>query len=125
LVEISTLATIPPESLAVPLIVTGVPALTFWPEAGLVIMDTGGVVSVDAWAAMSPLCNVAGCTPISAKRFTVACCIFGSGFGVAKLKGLSWLLFRPHDQSTVPLPNTNAPLGARYSVMWCVAVPAP
>jgi hypothetical protein len=75
--------------VAVPLIVTAVPVLTVWPEAGLVIMDTGGVVSVDACAVISPLCNVAGCTPISAKRFTVACCIFGSGAGVLNEKGLS------------------------------------
>ena len=32
-------------------------------------------------------------------------------------------LSRPQDHCTVPAPNTRAPLGARYSVRWWVAVP--
>jgi hypothetical protein len=39
------------------------------------MIDLGGVVSVEAVASRSTLCSVAGCTPMSARRFTVACCI--------------------------------------------------
>jgi hypothetical protein len=52
-----------------------VPAVTVVPAAGEDITDLGGVVSVEGVAGTSPLCNVTGCTPISARRFTVACCI--------------------------------------------------
>ena len=45
-VDTSTLATCPlPLSLAVPLIVVGVPLMTVAPDAGEVIVEVGGVVS--------------------------------------------------------------------------------
>src|SRR5664279_1847475 len=113
-VETSTPETPPPtESVAVPEMSTVVPAFTVLPGAGAVIVDTGGVVSVDWDADCSPDCRVAGCTPMSAKRLTVACCMSGSGAGVMVP---SWLLSSPHAHCTVPLPKTNAPLGARYMV---------
>ena len=43
--------------------------------AGEVIVEVGGVVSVDAVAGVSPDISVVGCTPMSANRFTVACCM--------------------------------------------------
>ena len=46
---------------------------------GDVIVEDGGVVSVDADAAVSPEMRLAGCTPMSAKRLTVACSTFLSG----------------------------------------------
>ena len=63
-----------------------------------------------------------GWAPMSANRLTVACSMLGSG-------GLRWVggaipgvqLARPQDHCTVPAPKTSAPLGARYSVRWCVA----
>ena len=56
---------------------------------GEVITDRGAVVSEDFVACDKPLASVAGCTPMSAKRFTVACCMFGSGTGFETGKGLS------------------------------------
>ena len=70
------------------------------------IVDVGGVVSVDAVAGVSPDISVAGCTPMSANRFTVACCMAGSVLPVSPAP-----LSRPHDHCTVPAPNTRAPLG--------------
>jgi hypothetical protein len=61
--------------VAVPEIVTEERATTVPPEAGKVIVDRGGVASVEAVAGTRPVCSVAGCTSISARRFTVACCI--------------------------------------------------
>ena len=55
---------------------------------------------------------------MSANRFSVACCCVV--FGVLPL-GLA--LSRPHDHWTVPAPNTSAPLGIRWRVRLCVAVP--
>ena len=63
----------PPASAAVPLIVTGVPTCT-----GLeinVTVDVGAIVSLDALAARRPVIRLCGCTPMSANRFTVACCM--------------------------------------------------
>ena len=58
--------------------VTVAPGSRLAPEAGEVMVDTGGVVSAEADAASNPACSVAGWTPMSANRFTVACCMFGS-----------------------------------------------
>ena len=111
-VDTSTPATTPPPvSLAVPVTVTTVPSGVVDPAVGEVIVDVGGVVSVDADAATSPASSVAGWAPMSASRFTVACCIVGSA---ARPVGLP--LSSPHDHCTVPAPNTSAPLEARYSV---------
>src|SRR5262245_57298237 len=90
------------------------------------MLDVGGVLSVD-WLAMTRLaCSVCGWTPISAKRFTIACWTFGSEVLDENGDGeLSCWLERPHDQKTVPAPNTSAPLvGLRYSTRLPVAVPA-
>src|SRR5664279_2643210 len=73
-VDTSTPATVPPESLAVPLIVTDVPSGTVPPGAGEVIVEVGAVVSVEAVAAWMPEIGVDGWAPMSANRFTVACC---------------------------------------------------
>ncbi len=64
----------PPESVAVPETVIG-PTCALEPFVGLVIVELGAVVSVDAVVAVSSGCNVDGWTPMSANRFTVACCI--------------------------------------------------
>jgi hypothetical protein len=58
-----------------------VPTVRLEPAAGLMIVELGGVVSVDALARIKPDCRVAGWMPMSAKRFNVACCMFGSEFG--------------------------------------------
>ena len=47
------------------------------PLEGEVIVAVGAVKSDDWEAAVKPACNVPGCTPISANKFTVACCISG------------------------------------------------
>ncbi len=70
-------ATIPPPSLAVPDIVTALPDCTVAPEVGELMEEIGGLTSVEAEAGINPDCSVAGCTPISARRFTVACCMAG------------------------------------------------
>jgi hypothetical protein len=71
----------PPASLAVPLTVTGLPPCRFAPAAGEVMVEVGGVWSVEAVAGVKPVCNVAGWTPMSANKLTVACCMLGSGSG--------------------------------------------
>ena len=66
-------------SLALPLIATGCPSPKVAPTRGVAIVDTGGVVSVDLLAGTNGgACNVAGCTPISASKFTIACWMSGS-----------------------------------------------
>src|SRR5262249_21465397 len=76
LTETSTPPTTPPPpSVAVPLMVTVLPWVRIEPPVGETIVEVGAVVSVDAVAATSPAWRVAGCTPMSANRFTVACCI--------------------------------------------------
>src|SRR6266852_4717883 len=65
----------PPVSVAVPLMVTAVPCWKVAPATGEVIDEVGGRLSVEAEAATRPACSVAGWTPISASKFTVACCI--------------------------------------------------
>src|SRR6185312_949719 len=103
-VETSTPATVPPTSLAVPLIVTDAPSATLPPGAGEVIADDGAVVSVDAVAIWIPEIGVAGCAPMSANRLTVACCMVTStALPVVEPS-------RPHAHWTVPAPNTSAPL---------------
>src|ERR1700682_1347125 len=69
----------PPASVAVPVIVTGIPADTVPPGSGNVIEDVGATASDEAEAEVRGDCKVAGCTPISANRLTVACCIDASG----------------------------------------------
>ena len=71
-------------------------------------MEVGAVRLADADAAVRPLINVAGCAPMSAKRLTVACCMFRSTGPPLRL-----LASRPQAHCTVPAPNTQAPLGAR------------
>ena len=58
-----------------PLIVTGAPVGSVAPSDGDWIVDTGGVVSDDGLAGMSPAASEPGCTAMSANRLTVACCI--------------------------------------------------
>src|SRR5262249_58590171 len=73
---------------------------------GAVIAAVGGVVSVEAVAATRPDCSVAGCTPMSARRLTVACCMLGSVGGPAK----SCWSSRPQGHWMVPAEKTSAPL---------------
>ncbi len=62
-VETSTPATTPPpESVAVPLMVTAEPSRQVRVCAGEVIVEVGAVVSADAVAAVSPGIRVSGCT---------------------------------------------------------------
>ncbi len=58
--DTSTPATTPPESDALPLIVTAVPSVRFAPAAGDVMCDVGAVVSVERLAATRPDMSVAG-----------------------------------------------------------------
>ena len=98
--------------------ITGVKAETVAPSAGEMTSETGAVTSADAEAGTSPACSVAGCTPMSAKRFTVACCM--SALGLAAMP--SWTPSSPHDHCSVPEPNTSAPLGRRWKTACWVAV---
>src|SRR5438105_3910535 len=71
----------PPKSAALPVIVAGC-----WRPNALVggsMVDAGEAASPDIIAGTSPGWIDAGCTPMSANRFTVACCILMStgGFG--------------------------------------------
>ena len=121
LVEISTPATTPPpESVAVPVMVTACPSEKVAPGDGEVIVEVGGVVSVDAVVDVSPVISVAGCAPISARMFTVACCMTGSTVPPPLPPPVP--LSSPHDHWMVPASNTRAPLAARYNVRWWVAV---
>ena len=59
--DTSTPATTPPpESAAVPEMVTGTPAWSDLPAPGVVMVAVGGVLSVDRVAAARPDCSVAG-----------------------------------------------------------------
>ena len=82
---------------------------------GETIVELGAAESADAVAAISADCSVAGCAPMSANRFTVACCIARSGTCAAG-EPRSCSESRPHAHCTVPAPNTSAPLAWRYSV---------
>ena len=106
-VDTSTPPTRPPTSAAVPAMLTCVPLVNVEPPAGEVMVAVGAVVSVDAVAATMPDWSVAGCTPMSANRLTVACCMFASTGVPAK----SCWSSRPHDHWMVPAPKTSAPLG--------------
>src|SRR5450755_485318 len=85
--ETSTPATWPPTSVAVPEMITVSPCGNDAPLEGAVILETGAVTSVDAVAANNPVCKVAGCTPMSANRLIVACCISVLGW----LNGITFL----------------------------------
>ena len=80
------------------MIVTGVPALVAVAIRGEVIVEVGASASVEAAAATRPDCRVAGCAPMSASRFTVACCIRTS----AAADPRSWSPSSPHAHCTVP-----------------------
>src|SRR5579864_2151725 len=68
-VEISTPATTPPPaSVAAPEMVMAAPSAKFEPGAGEVIVEVGGVVSVDGLATTSPGISAYGWAPMSAKR---------------------------------------------------------
>jgi hypothetical protein len=58
--ENSTPPTAPPESVAVPVTVIEPPVWIVELDEGEVIVETGGVVSVEALAETSPGCNVEG-----------------------------------------------------------------
>src|SRR2546427_2569637 len=73
--ETSTAATMPLASDAVPLITTSAPTMSVDPLTGETIVDVGAVVSVDAVAATRPAVRLPGCTPMSANKLTVACCM--------------------------------------------------
>ena len=119
-VDTSTPATRPPPaSVAVPVMVTGVPTGRVAPAAGEPIAVVGGVVSVEAVAAVSPLRSVSGCTPMSANRFTVACWAAVSGAADPR----SWFPSRAQAHWIVPALKTSAPLAARYVVIAWVACP--
>ena len=123
-VETSMPATWPPASLAVPEIVTVEPSAIAAPADGLEMVELGAVVSVLCETAVRPLISVVAGTPMSAKRFTVACCMTGSGVAPAggPLLFQALVSSRPHAHCTVPAPKTIAPLGALYSVRWWVWV---
>ncbi len=105
--DTSTPATTPPpKSVAVPVTVTGLPLRNVLPLAGAVMVEAGGVVSVEAVAATSPDCSEPGCTPMSANRLTVACWRLTSVW--LPWSVLSWLLSRPQEYCTVPAPKTSA-----------------
>src|ERR1700704_4665632 len=69
----------PPASVAVPVMATGMPADPSPPGSGNGREDVGARVWAEADAEVRGDCKVAGCTPISANRLTVACCIDASG----------------------------------------------
>ena len=102
--------------------------LKFAAAAGEAIVEVGGVVSVDgrrgrqartaaSWAALP--------CPRTGSPSPAAC----SGQAWSRLGGPvlphALVSSSPHAHCTVPAPNTSAPLGARYSVRWWVAVPVP
>jgi hypothetical protein len=62
--------------------------------------EVGGVWSVEPVAGTSPDMSVAGWIPMSANRFTVACCMFGSGglpLGTVVDEFQALVLSSPHD----------------------------
>src|SRR6478752_3407054 len=76
--ETSTPATRPAASDAVPVTVTTSPFFCAAPAAGVEIETVGPAVSVDLVAALTPAISVVGWAPMSASRFTCACCMRGS-----------------------------------------------
>ncbi len=111
-VETSTPATTSPGALvvAVPVIVEGAPSGSEASFVGLVMTELGGVVLEDSAPGTRPDMRVAGCTPIMANRFTTNCCMFLSAGPLPCSMGFQGS--RPHENCTVPAPNTNAPLAA-------------
>ena len=103
-------------ALAWPVTVIAVPSATVVPGVGEVTVATGAVVVATAPGVVSPLSSVDGWAPMSPSRLTVACCMFRS------VRPLGLWSSRPHAHWTVPAPKTSAPLAARYSERWCVAV---
>ena len=75
----------------------------------LVVSEALGESSVEAVAATRPAWRLPGWTPMSAKRFTVACCMRGSGAALPR----SWFESNPQVHWIVPAPNTRAPLLCR------------
>ena len=78
-------------------------ACTVEPAAGDVIVEVGGVLSLDAVAGVSAPCSVAGCAPMSARRLTVACCRLTSGV----VGPPSCVPSNAHAHCVVPDPNTS------------------
>src|SRR3954453_14022309 len=115
-VETSTPATTPPPaSVAVPDKLTRLPSCAA--VGASVIVEVGAELSVEGEAGTTPWGGVAGCAPMSAKRLTVACCMFRPGAVPAGFQRSS-----PQDHCTVPAPKTRAPLGTRYMTKLWVAV---
>ena len=96
-----------------------VPPVTVAPAAGEVIVEVGAVVSVDCVAATRPASQRRGLRAHVGEEVDRRL-LHASG---RPGRPPSWLASRPQDHWTVPAPNTSAPLGARYSVRWWVAVP--
>ena len=94
-------------SAAVPVTTTGVPLSKVAPSAGYVMLEVGATLSVLDDAATRFACSVSGWAPMSASRFTVACCMSTFSGSLPR----SWLLSSPQDHCTVPAPKTSAPLG--------------
>src|SRR4051812_21828317 len=85
--------------------VTVVPGVTVVPAAGETIAADGAVVSVEAEAAVRLGSSEPGWARMSAKRFTVACCMRGSAVALSR-----WGLGSgPQDPRTAPAPKTTAP----------------
>ena len=101
----------PPVSLAVPLIVTWLPGVIEAFGAGAVIVDVGAVESLETRRGRSSRsCSVDGCTPMSANRLTVACCMPRRRRPRSRDRGSSR---GPRTTAPCPAPNTSAPLGVR------------
>src|SRR5437660_10280559 len=86
-----------------------------------VTTDVGGVASLDGVAAIRPDWRVAGWTPMSASKLTVACRMRVS----VAVTVPSCVASRPRDHRTVPELKTSEPRGARYMVTRCVTGGAP
>src|SRR5438270_171926 len=86
-----------PSPVAVPVTVTVAPLAKLVPGAGAVMVEVGVVRSVEALASIRPAWIVAGWTPMSARRLTVACFMLGSGVEPPS----SWVPSRPQGHWTV------------------------
>ena len=120
--DLDTPTTPPPVSVAVPVMVTGLPAVDS--RAGRRRGDRRGrgVVSVEAVAATRPDCSVAGCTPMSANRLTVACCMRDIG---AALPAVVVAVQAPRPLDRAGAEDERAAAGAGTASGVCVAVPGP
>src|SRR4051812_50169625 len=101
--------------------VTVVPGVTVVPVAGETIAADGAVVSVEAEAAVRLGSSEPGWARMSAKRFTVACCMRGSAVELSR----AGVAAGPPGPRTVPGPKTGAPPGAGGSGRGCGPPPAP